>query len=101
LMRFFTVKDAREARKSVITATWTIGIFYILTLFLGFGAAVFVGDEKILAANLGGNMAAPLLAEAIGGEILFAFISAVEFATILVVVAVLVLSVCRAFSSCL
>src|SRR5699024_8088087 len=98
LMRFFTVKDAREARKSVITATWTIGIFYILTLFLGFGAAVFVGDEKILAANPGGNMAAPLLAEAIGGEILFAFISAVAFATILAVVAGLVLSGASAFA---
>jgi len=98
LMRFFTVKDAQEARKSVITATWTIGIFYILTLFLGFGAAVFVGDEKILAANPGGNMAAPLLAEAIGGEILFAFISAVAFATILAVVAGLVLSGASAFA---
>src|SRR5690606_17526133 len=58
LMRFFTVKDAKTARSSVITATWTIGIFYILTLFLGFGAAIFVGESKILEANPGGNMAA-------------------------------------------
>ncbi len=97
LMRFFTVKDAKAARSSVITATWTIGIFYILTLFLGFGAAAFVGESEILAANPGGNMAAPLLAEALGGEILFAFISAVAFATILAVVAGLVLSGASAF----
>lgn len=98
LMRFFTVKDAKTARKSVITATWTIGIFYILTLFLGMGAAIFVGEEKILAANPGGNMAAPLLAEAIGGNILFALIAAVAFATILAVVAGLVLSGASAFA---
>lgn len=98
LMRFFTVKDAKTARSSVITATWTIGIFYILTLFLGFGAAIYVGESEILAANSGGNMAAPLLAEAIGGNILFAFISAVAFATILAVVAGLVLSGASAFA---
>src|SRR5690606_1816726 len=98
LMRFFTVKDAKTARSSVITATWTIGIFYILTLFLGFGAAIYVGESEILAANPGGNMAAPLLAQAIGGNILFAFISAVAFATILAVVAGLVLSGASAFA---
>ncbi|WP_342429982.1 sodium/solute symporter [Neobacillus sp. FSL H8-0543] len=98
LMRFFTVKDAKTARSSVITATWTIGIFYILTLFLGFGAAIYVGESEILAANAGGNMAAPLLAKAIGGNILFAFISAVAFATILAVVAGLVLSGASAFA---
>lgn len=98
LMRFFTVKDAKTARSSVITATWTIGLFYILTLFLGFGAAAFVGQDAILAANPGGNMAAPLLAQAIGGNILFAFISAVAFATILAVVAGLVLSGASAFA---
>lgn len=98
LMRFFTVKDAKAARSSVITATWVIGIFYVLTLFLGFGAAAFVGESNILAANPGGNMAAPLLAKALGGEILFAFISAVAFATILAVVAGLVLSGASAFA---
>ncbi|MEN1969435.1 cation acetate symporter [Lentibacillus sp. N15] len=98
LMRFFTVKDAKSARSSVVSATWIIGIFYILTLFLGFGAAAFVGDSKIIAANAGGNMAAPLLAKAIGGEFLFAFISAVAFATILAVVAGLVLSGASAFA---
>lgn len=98
LMRFFTVKNAKTARSSVITATWTIGIFYVLTLFLGFGAAAFVGSSEILAANPGGNMAAPLLAKALGGDILFAFISAVAFATILAVVAGLVLSGASAFA---
>lgn len=98
LMRFFTVKDAKTARSSVITATWTIGIFYVLTLFLGFGAAIFVGESRILEANPGGNMAAPLLAEAIGGNVLFALIAAVAFATILAVVAGLVLSGASAFA---
>ncbi|SFA94912.1 cation/acetate symporter [Lentibacillus halodurans] len=98
LMRFFTVKDAKTARKSVVTATWIIGVFYVLTLFLGFGAAIFVGDATIVEANPGGNMAAPLLAEALGGEFLFAFIAAVAFATILAVVAGLVLSGASAFA---
>ncbi|WP_059172441.1 cation acetate symporter [Bacillus sp. FJAT-27445] len=98
LIRFFTVKDAITARKSVIYATWIIGIFYVMTVFLGFGAAAFVGYDKIVAANAAGNMAAPLLAEAIGGEFLFAFISAVAFATILAVVAGLVLSAASAFA---
>lgn len=98
LIRFFTVKDAITARKSVIYATWIIGIFYVMTVFLGFGAAAFVGYDKIVAANAAGNMAAPLLAEALGGEFLFAFISAVAFATILAVVAGLVLSAASAFA---
>ncbi|WP_373894798.1 solute symporter family protein [Virgibacillus natechei] len=92
LMRFFTVRSAKMARSSVVTATWVIGVFYILTLFLGFGAAAFVGESAIIQANPAGNMAAPLLAQAIGGDFLFAFISAVAFATILAVVAGLVLS---------
>ncbi|NHM30194.1 cation acetate symporter [Neobacillus terrae] len=98
LIRFFTVKDAITARKSVVYATWIIGIFYIMTIFLGFGAASFVGFDNIVAANPAGNMAAPLLAKALGGEFLFAFISAVAFATILAVVAGLVLSAASAFA---
>jgi cation/acetate symporter len=98
LIRFFTVKDAITARKSVVYATWIIGIFYVMTIFLGFGAAAFVGYDKIVAANSAGNMAAPLLAEAIGGDFLFAFVSAVAFATILAVVAGLVLSAASAFA---
>ncbi|WP_010632006.1 solute symporter family protein [Sporolactobacillus vineae] len=98
LTRFFTVKDAITARKSVVYATWIIGIFYILTVFLGFGAAAFVGHDRIIAANEAGNMAAPLLAQALGGDFLFAFVSAVAFATILAVVAGLVLSAASAFA---
>src|SRR6185312_8479132 len=82
LIRFFTVKDAPTARRSVVAATWLIGLFYVMTLFLGFGAAAFVGQGAIKAADKGaGNMAAPLLAQALGGNFLFAFISAVAFAT--------------------
>ncbi|MFZ3577568.1 cation acetate symporter [Virgibacillus sp. DJP39] len=98
LMRFFTVKDAKTARTSVVTATWVVGIFYVLTIFLGFGAAAFVGSETILGANPAGNMAAPLLAEALGGNFLMSFVSAVAFATILAVVSGLVLSGASAFA---
>ncbi|MEZ2715945.1 cation/acetate symporter ActP [Niallia circulans] len=98
LMRFFTVKDAKTARNSVVTATWVIGIFYILTIFLGFGAAAFVGASDIVEANTAGNMAAPLLAHALGGDFLMSFVSAVAFATILAVVAGLVLSGASAFA---
>ncbi|WP_313122303.1 cation acetate symporter [Exiguobacterium sp.] len=98
LIRFFTVKDAPTARKSVVYATWIIGVFYILTIFLGFGAAAFVGSKDIIAANAAGNMAAPLLAKALGDDLLFAFVAAVAFATILAVVAGLVLSAASAFA---
>ena len=98
LMRFFTVKDAKTARSSVVTATWIVGIFYILTIFLGSGAAAFVGSQSIVEANAAGNMAAPLLAQALGGDFLMSFVSAVAFATILAVVAGLVLSGASAFA---
>ncbi len=98
LIRFFTVKDATTARKSIVYATWIIGIFYIMTIFLGFGAAAFVGYDQIVAANAAGNMAAPLLAKVLGGDFLFAFVSAVAFATILAVVAGLVLTAASAFA---
>jgi cation/acetate symporter len=98
LIRFFTVKDAPTARKSVVVATWIIGIFYVMTIFLGFGAAAFVGHDAIVEANKAGNMAAPLLARVLGGELLFAFVAAVAFATILAVVAGLVLSAASAFA---
>lgn len=98
LIRFFTVKDARTARSSVVYATWIIGIFYVMTIFLGFGAAAFVGAADITEVDAGGNMAAPLLAKALGGDFLFAFISAVAFATILAVVTGLVLSAASAFA---
>ncbi|WP_339268700.1 cation acetate symporter [Paenibacillus sp. FSL K6-1330] len=98
LTRFFTVKDAKTARSSVVYATWIIGIFYVMTIFLGFGAAAFVGAADITAVDKAGNMAAPLLAKAIGGDFLFALISAVAFATILAVVTGLVLSAASAFA---
>jgi cation/acetate symporter len=98
LMRFYTVPDAAAARQSVLWATGLIGVFYLMTFILGFGAMVVVGREAITAIDKGGNMAAPLLAEALGGEGLLGFIAAVAFATILAVVAGLTLSGAAALS---
>ena len=98
LMRFYTVPDARAARASVFYATGFIGFFYLLTFVLGFGAMVLVGQPAIRAVDRGGNMAAPLLAEAVGGTAFLGFIAAVAFATILAVVAGLTLSGAAALS---
>jgi len=98
LMRFFTVPDAQAARRSVFYATGLIGGFYLLTFVLGFGAMVLVGPDAIRAVDRGGNMAAPLLAEILGGTALMGFIAAVAFATILAVVAGLTLSGAAALS---
>jgi cation/acetate symporter len=98
LMRFYTVPDARTARVSVSYATAFIGFFYLLTFILGFGAMVLVSREAIQAADKGGNMAAPLLAAAVGGTGFMGFIAAVAFATILAVVAGLTLSGAAALS---
>ncbi|NLH82545.1 MAG: cation acetate symporter [Phyllobacteriaceae bacterium] len=107
LMRFFTVKDAQAARKSVFYATGFIGYFYILTFIIGFGAIVLVSTNpdfltdatKGLAAIRGGsNMAAIHLADAVGGNLFLGFISAVAFATILAVVSGLTLSGASAIS---
>jgi cation/acetate symporter len=98
LMRFYTVPDARAARSSVFVATGLIGLFYLLTFILGFGAMVLVGPEAIRAVDKGGNMAAPLLAELLGGTPFLGFIAAVAFATILAVVAGLTLSGAAALS---
>jgi cation/acetate symporter len=92
LMRFYTVRDAQTARTSVGYATAFIGFFYLLTFILGFGAMVIIGRDAITAIDAGGNMAAPLLAEGVGGTPFLGFISAVAFATILAVVAGLTLS---------
>src|SRR5215510_13818298 len=86
------VPDARTARTSVGYATAFIGFFYLLTFILGFGAMVIIGRDAITAIDAGGNMAAPLLAEGVGGTPFLGFISAVAFATILAVVAGLTLS---------
>ncbi len=98
LMRFYTVPDAKAARKSVFYATGLIGFFYLLTFVLGFGAMVLVGPDAIKAIDKGGNMAAPLLAEAVGGTWFLGFISAVAFATILAVVAGLTLAASAALA---
>jgi cation/acetate symporter len=98
LMRFYTVPSAKEARKSVFYATGFIGYFYILTFTIGFGAAAIVGQDLIKSIDKGGNMAAPLLAEALGGNVFLGFLSAVAFATILAVVAGLTLAGASAFS---
>lgn len=98
LMRFYTVPDAKAARQSVFWATGLIGFFYLMTFVIGFGAAVLVGRDAILAIDKGGNMAAPLLAEVLGGTGLLGFIAAVAFATILAVVAGLTLSGAAALS---
>lgn len=103
LMRFFTVPDAKEARKSVFWATTWIGYFYILTFIIGFGAIVLVSTNPQFldgAGGLlgGGNMAAVHLANAVGGSVFLGFISAVAFATILAVVAGLTLSGASAVS---
>ncbi|MGL4319052.1 MAG: cation acetate symporter [Pseudomonas sp.] len=103
LMRFFTVSDAKEARKSVFYATGFIGYFYILTFIIGFGAILLVSTNPAFkdatGALLGGNnMAAVHLANAVGGSWFLGFISAVAFATILAVVAGLTLSGASAVS---
>ncbi len=92
LMRFYTVPDSATARSSVGYATALIGFFYLLTFILGFGAMVIIGRDAITAIDAGGNMAAPLLAEGVGGTAFLGFIAAVAFATILAVVAGLTLS---------
>jgi cation/acetate symporter len=98
LTRFYTVPSAKEARKSVVVAIWLIGIFYLFTLVLGYGAAALVGPETILAAPGGQNSAAPLLAFELGGEILLGIIAAVAFATILAVVAGLTITAATSFA---
>ena len=107
LMRFFTVPDAKEARKSVLWATTWIGYFYVLIFIIGFGAITlvltnpeFADTAKGIIKGGGGsaNMAAVLVAKAVGGNVFFGFISAVAFATILAVVAGLTLSGASAVS---
>jgi len=92
LMRFYTVPDAKTARVSVAVATGVVGTFFLLTFVLGFGAMVLVGQDPIRKVDAGGNMAALLLAETVGGQAFLGFIAAVAFATILAVVAGLTLA---------
>src|ERR671920_2359877 len=99
LMRFFTVPNAKAARSSVVWAMFIIGGFYVLTTFVGFGARALLGEKGVAAAGTGGNLAAPNLAlflgggeGTFGGDLFLAVVAAVAFATILAVVAGLVLS---------
>ena len=103
LVRFYTVPSAQAARTSVVWAMILIGSFYIMTTFLGFGAATLVGKANIgiasggrIAANQ--NLAAPLLAREVGGEVFLSFVAAIAFATILAVVAGLTIAGSSAFA---
>ncbi len=111
LMRFFTVKDAKAARKSVFYATGLIGYFYVLTFIIGFGAIVFLMPDssfytvaadgtynKLTGLIGGGNMPALALSKALGGSLFYGFIAAVAFATILAVVSGLTLAAASAVS---
>ncbi|MBO1030198.1 cation acetate symporter [Tessaracoccus sp. SD287] len=98
LMRFYTVPTAKEARRSAVWAIILVGVFFLLTLVLGMGAAKLVGQKAILAAPGGANAAAPLLALNLGGEVFMGIISGVAFATILAVVAGLTITASASFA---
>src|SRR5512134_387090 len=98
LMRFYTVPDAKAARKSVLYATGLIGYFYLIIPIVGFGSAALVGREVITSVDKSGNMAAPLVGELLAGAPFLGFIAAVAFATILAVVAGLTLAGASAYS---
>jgi cation/acetate symporter len=96
LMRFYTVPSSKEARRSVVWAIWLIGVFYLFTLVLGYGAAALLPAGTITTANQ--NNAALLLAFQLGGELLLGFVAAVAFATILAVVAGLTITASASFA---
>ena len=96
LMRFYTVPTATEARRSVVWAIWLIGLFYLFTLVLGYGAGALLPPGTITPANQ--NNAAPLLAYALGGELMLGLVSAIAFATILAVVAGLTITASASFA---
>jgi cation/acetate symporter len=98
LMRFYTVPTAKEARRSVVWAISLIGLFYLFTLTLGYGAGALVGPDAIKKAPGGANSAAPLLAYQLGGTVLLGIIAAVAFATILAVVAGLTITASASFA---
>jgi cation/acetate symporter len=98
LMRFYTVPTAKDARRSVVWAIWLIGIFYLFSLVIGYGAGALVGAERILAAPGAVNAAAPLLAFELGGTVLLGIIAGVAFATILAVVAGLTITASASFA---
>ena len=103
LVRFYTVPSARAARTSVVWAMILIGAFYVMTTFLGFGAAVLVGKANIGVMSAGRllpnqNLAAPLLAREVGGDVFLSFVASIAFATILAVVAGLTMAGSSAFA---
>jgi cation/acetate symporter len=87
LMRLFTVPDARQARSSAGWAIALIGAFYVLIVFLGLGARALLGPAGVAAAGTSGNLAAPMLAKALSGDVLLAVVAAIAFTTILAVTA--------------
>ncbi|QIN80621.1 sodium/solute symporter [Rubrobacter marinus] len=99
LIRFFTVPDAKAARASIAVSIWVIALVLAAMPIIGYGAALLVGQQTLAAeASEGGNLAVPLLAEVLGGPFLLAFVAAVTFATILAVVAGLVIAASGAFA---
>jgi cation/acetate symporter len=98
IMRLYTVPDAAEARHSVMWTVWLVGVFYVCTLVLGFGAMWLVGGKAILAAPGASDSAVPLLAYKLGGTLLMGAVAAVAFATILAVVAGLTITASASFA---
>lgn len=98
MIRFLTVRDGSAARTSAVTAIWIFAIFLITLPFLSYGALLLVGRDAIFAASPGGNLAMPQLSEALGGDLLLAFVSAVTFATILAALSGLVIATTGAVS---
>jgi cation/acetate symporter len=98
LMRFNTVADGRQVRRSVVLAIWLVGLFFIMIIVIGFGAGALVGPQAIAAAPGATNAAIPLLAYRIGGELLMGLVAAVAFATILAVVAGLTITASASFA---
>ncbi|MEU7817200.1 cation acetate symporter [Pseudonocardia sp. NPDC049154] len=98
LMRFYTVPDAKQARKSVVWAIWLIGAFFLMVLVIGTAATALVGPETIMKSPGASNSAAPLLAFRLGGELLLGIVAAVAFATILAVVAGLTITASASFA---
>jgi cation/acetate symporter len=97
-MRLYTVPNAREARRSIVWTVWLVGMFYLCTLVLGFGAMWLVGANRIESAPGKANSAVPLLAYQLGGTLLLGIVAAVAFATILAVVAGLTITASASFA---
>jgi cation/acetate symporter len=98
LMRFNTVSDGRQVRRSVVWAIWLVGLFFVMIIIIGFGAGALLGPQAIVAAPGATNSAIPLLAYRIGGELLLGLVAAVAFATILAVVAGLTITASASFA---